>query len=275
MTAVAVVKTGRPTAAGIRHPSGRIKRQRVESMSPTLFHRIINDGIRLGGDPNLGSQLTRLFAKGEITRSQAAAGLHYADLCGRYDRLHPQGRRSVASPSYMVGFRGDPDVADERLTDEIRDTITKRDKDVFDRYKKIRDDVLPAGPWGDLLERLVCEDEIANPANYDEIRWMLNELAEHFAQRDWKAKDRTSNKRKPRRILREIPFSRFPEAASASQAKAATTMAPTSPKRTETWLRVAVAKLRPDLDGEEIEFAARTMQTLRDRERLRAEKAGK
>lgn len=272
MTSVAIVKTGRSTVAGLRHPSGRLKRQGADPIDPAIWHRIRTDAIKGVRDPRLATEFGRRSLHGEFTNAQTAAGFRYAELCGKYERINKL-RRSVASPSYMAGFRGSSDIDEERLTTKELESLNRRREEDSNRYVNARNK-LPGTYWIDEFERLVVEDEMVNPVNLPYLRHMLETLAVYFRSTEWRDKG-TKKPSKSSRALREIPFSRFHEAAGASQAKPATTMAPTSSKRTETWLRVAVAKLRPDLDGEEIEFAARTMQALRDRERLRAGKAGK
>lgn len=246
-----------------RYLCGKIKQQHAQAVSPALLQRIRTDGLRLGADPRLATELGRLWLNGDLSTAQAAAGFRMAEIWGRNDRRLGK-IRSVRSPSYMTGFSGDPDVADERLDDDEKAAKAKREDDVKDAYEGVFK-LLQFSPWYDILERLVVDNEMVNPAYVADIAMVLDRLAAHFRGKGERTTGKQAAQAAKARIRRREP---------PSSTATAATPAAIAPARTD-WQREFIRALRPDLDADGVRQVVETMQALRERDRFRADKGGK
>jgi hypothetical protein len=82
-------------AKGQSHRPIRRRRHQRKSLGP---RRVDWDAqIRIGCNPNLGSEVGTYHLRGELTEAQAFAGHYYAVLAGRYDHFFGLSRRHIPS----------------------------------------------------------------------------------------------------------------------------------------------------------------------------------
>jgi hypothetical protein len=99
-------KQGRPRLAGDRYPSGQLKPvgKQPDGTPPAKIRRAVDLALHGAADPVLATPLGWLRLHNKLTDSQVAAGIAYAKLRGQADRALGLPRRSIASPSYEVGY---------------------------------------------------------------------------------------------------------------------------------------------------------------------------
>jgi hypothetical protein len=140
--------------------------------SGALWRRIVDEGVRFGRvNPQLGSEVGRLFFHGQITAVEAAAASQVAEIYGLYERS--QGlRRTVASPSYESGI-GECDFDDENPDDLLRAHRAKRH---FHELQK----AIPTSRARAVLEQLCVDDHPIGPIDLMDARKLLRRLAVVF-----------------------------------------------------------------------------------------------
>jgi hypothetical protein len=113
---IEATKQGRPRILGDRYPSGQLKprNKQPDGTPPAKIRRAVDLALHGAADPLLATPLGWLRLHGKLTDSQVAAGVAYAKLRGQADRAMGLTRRSIASPSYEVGYgsRGEDAPAD-------------------------------------------------------------------------------------------------------------------------------------------------------------------
>jgi hypothetical protein len=137
-----------------------------------LWRRIVDEGVKFGlVNPLLGSEVGRLLFHGQITEVEAAAAAQVAEIYARHEQA--QGlRRSVASPSYMIGIDGAD--FDEEGAEHIR--RARRAKREFDELQK----AIPTSRARAVLEQLCVDDQPIGPTNLMDCRILLRRLAVKF-----------------------------------------------------------------------------------------------
>jgi hypothetical protein len=162
---IEATKQGRPRIPGDRYPSGQLKprSKQPDGTPPAKIRRAVDLALHGAADPLLATPLGWLRLHGKLTDSQVAAGVAYAKLRGQADRAMGLTRRSIASPSYEVGYgsRGPDAPADANMKSGER-WVSLRQA-IFDA--KIR----PAAHIIDLLDH-VCVLGHA-PALWDQPRF--------------------------------------------------------------------------------------------------------
>jgi hypothetical protein len=257
------LKRGRPAKPGERYTCGRLKPvneilRPSNEMAPALWQRIRAQAIHFGEDARLGSELSRLSMLGVLTGAETAAGMRMAEIYGQYERLEGK-RRSTRSAAYDVGY-GDGEIDEERLTEEERKIRVAREQTIIKTFTDLRDALAPRAR--DMLERLCVEDRRVDNVNIEEIKEMLAGLPAAFGKK-WR--DRKAGPVRPERARR-------PTEAAAHPARPVETV--DLPAKTAH--RMAMTRLRPDLDADQVD-SAWTLQrelaiTLAERERFRREK---
>jgi len=166
---------GRPRKPGERTPCGALKRQRDDGMTVTVWQRIKADGIRVGTDPRLGSQLGRLGMIGDLTAPQVAAGFRVGGIYREFERHHSR-QRSVQSPKYepSCGRR-----AAETETDQDRAVAAER------AYLALQDELSSySSGVRNALEGL-CVDDLSVPSwSISDVRRILTRLARNWLIHD-------------------------------------------------------------------------------------------
>jgi hypothetical protein len=140
--------------------------------SGAMWRRIVDEGVRFGRvNPQLGSEVGRLFFHGQITDVEAAAASQVAEIYGRYERS--QGlRRTVASPSYESGI-DDCDFNEENPDDLLR---ARRAKRYFHELQR----AIPSFTARAVLEQLCVDDHPIGPIDLMDARKLLRRLAVLF-----------------------------------------------------------------------------------------------
>lgn len=109
---------GRGRKNGRRYPSGDLVQ--IPDIAPTKLSRIVRLAMIRAVDPNLGTCVGWLRLRGMLSSAQMSAALKWASLIGQHDRIQGMPRRSVKSPSYELGFRGQgQDIPDDAEYVEI------------------------------------------------------------------------------------------------------------------------------------------------------------
>jgi hypothetical protein len=248
-------KRGRPAKDGERYACGKLKPTPSAEISPAHWQRIKTQAARFGEDARLSSELSRLSLLGHLTTVQTAAGFRMAELYGQYDKTFGM-RRTARSVAYDVG-RGDHELAEERKTEAQRKAEIERTRNIRTKFKKLQQAMAECGPTATpMLEQLCIEDapllqgDIARTADW------LDHIARHFGEK-WK---------------RRKPGPGRPDRARDAQAAADAAKRPKPETAAETAFRTVLAKLRPDLNADEIARAYRIQAVLADRERFRRDK---
>src|SRR6185369_8223603 len=208
----------------------------------------------------LGCELSRLSMMGELTLAQTAAGMRLAEIYGRFERSIGR-RRSAASPAYAIGH-GDPDLAEDRMTDEQLTQLAETRARARQAFLDLQED-LPVYPprARALVEALCVEDRPLEPLALEEAKAVLDHLVRAFGPK-WREK-----KPGPGRPQRSRP-------APSEAPRAAPVQAGDTPAKIA--YRMALRVLRPDLDDSDIERAYKLQTDLQaaisDRERFRQSK---
>lgn len=178
-------RAGRPPLAGERYACGRRKPD-TNARANNIWRRVVDDGIRFGLDPRLGTVIGRLSLHGEITDRQAEAGFHIAKIYGEFERHHRR-CRSTVSPSYARAF-GDPDAAEERMDPDELARLERRVQLATKRYKRLQAiiDDLPVNhdKARDVIERLCVEDREIDACHLGSVRAMLDRIGVKLRKKD-------------------------------------------------------------------------------------------
>jgi hypothetical protein len=246
---------GRKRKPGARYPSGKLKpatKPSTDPISGAEWQRIRQFGRKLGGDPRLASELSRLNLFGELTILQTTAGQRVGEIYGRYEGLAGL-RRSVRSPSYERAY-GDTwgHEEAERAASDAFVTLQKTLDKLAPAPSPIREGSVRKHYLVDALEQLCVENRAVSPVLYPEIRSLLEALAEEWGLS----------------TVRRHP------AGSIRQRQSAPAPAPAKPRLNIdrlSWLRVMRA-MRPDLTDEQLEAAYELAQAHKQREVFRRAK---
>jgi hypothetical protein len=254
-------KPGPKPKSGARYACGKLKPQKQRSeIAPALWARIKANAIRMGEDSRLGCELSRLSMMGELTLAQTAAGMRLAEIYGRFERSIGR-RRSAASPAYAIGH-GDPDLAEDRMTDEQIAQLAETRGRVRQAFLDLQED-LPVYPprARALVEALCVEDRPLEPPALEEAKAVLDHLVRAFGPK-WR--DKKPGPGRPQR------------SRTAPAQVARVTVAPVGDTPAKIAHRMELRVLRPDLDDADIDRAYKLQTDLQsaiaDRERFRRDK---
>lgn len=242
-------RAGRPKQPGDRYPSGR-RKDVGDIVAPTLWRRIKDHAVALGLDLRMASEIGRLSLQQRLTDAECAVAEHVAAAYARCDRLTGKPRRSAVSPSYVRGYGGDPQLAEERLDPAERSEHERRVRRAVRRFERIQD-CFPNAGARELVERICVEDRPIPEQHIPELKILLNRIGAKLGI--------TAAAGIPR--LSDPPRAAPPD---RSQRKRQATLSVAAVAR-------VIGVLRPDLaDNAQVEATIRAIQ---DRERFRAGKA--
>jgi len=163
-------KRGRPRADRPRYPSGKAKPEGA-GITGTALQRL----RALGTNPLLESPLGWLLYRGELGLEEWQAAGKIGEIYGRYDWAMGR-RRSTASPSYEIGFRGESNWESEDEA-EAKATAVRRFGNL---QAEIR--LCPRGVKAS-IEELCVEGRACPPGWLPAVKIALNMLAESFGLR--------------------------------------------------------------------------------------------
>lgn len=255
-----MVAGGRPRKPGERYPSGKLRpapKPTFEPISGAEWQRIRTAGKKLGADPRLSSELSRLNLFGELTIVQTTAGHRVGEIYGRFERAHGR-RRSVRSPSYERAFGADSSADDDReeaaraaflALQETLARLTFVPPAPAGKCPSLSPRTLPRHSLIDALEQLCVEDRPVRPDVLPLVRSLLDHLAVAWGLTTVK-KPHAGSARKPEKT-RAPP----PRVAKTNPINADKT----------AWLRT-MRLMRPDLSEAQLERAYDLAQAIKDRE---------
>lgn len=248
---------GRPPKEGARYDCGR-RKPMGDPRGHAVWQFLKHHGDQLGLDPRLRTELGRLAYAGELTDRQVEAGHLVARIYGDYER-HKRRRRSTASPSYMRSF-GDPDGADDPIDPEELTSLERKIRGATSRFEKLQETirVLPEAQLGAaraILEALCVEDRAVGNAGLEIAAPLLDYIAQCF----------------------DLPGAPAQTPSIAITARRPRRQAPrTAARRTDLdreAFNTVTHAMRPELDADGIQRAWDLFQALKDRSRLRRQKA--
>jgi hypothetical protein len=117
-------RAGRPRKPGLRTKAGRPK-PAGDKGAPTTWRRILDEGVALGLDPRLGTELGRLALHGLLSETQVTAGTFIAGWYAQAAKAIRPPRRMPASPDLNAGRWGNSDLALELLTEDELDRMDR------------------------------------------------------------------------------------------------------------------------------------------------------
>ncbi len=263
-----MAKRGRPKKPGERYPGGQLKH--IDTIAPTLLHRIREHGAKFGIDAKLSTELGRQLLLERINAAQAAGGFKYGEIAGRA-AFYNGGRRYAKSPSYEFGFRG----AEGREGSDVFDDIEARRPEVDgrriysdyelraidaeDKYVDLQFELCKEWTRAQIfaLERVCIDDEAPDPIllhldrNKETVlRRMLNSVVAHFGLTGAPKKNKNNKTSKPVTSLRP-----------QNKTKA--------PREMDLVLSM-IARLRPDLSADHRAVEWHNFCALRERENFRS-----
>lgn len=182
---------GRNRKSGERYPSGKLKpaaKPTAEPISGALYQRIRTHALKLGADPRLASELSRLNLFGELTIVQTTAGHRIAEIYGAYEGLTGL-RRSTRSPSYERAYGGG--MADSLAREEAEKWATIDFLELHGTLEQLlprppaidRTDGtrhIRLHPLANAIEQLCVENRSISPALYEGVRSVLDYLAQKW-----------------------------------------------------------------------------------------------
>lgn len=249
-------KGGRPRKNGERYPSGDVK-PTVEGIAPALWQRIRADGMAKLLDPRFGSELGRLNMRAELTNAQTATGMRIGEIYGRFER-YKRKPRSAKSPSYEMGFGGEPDIAEERMTSEEIAQHEDRVRAATTAWQDLQAK-FPNSAARSIIEMLCVEDRPVPSHHLGDLRKLLDFIAAGFGAK-WKAAKATSALR-----------TKVPEAVKTAPGGELVRQRDSS----LTALELVLRRVAPKLDPDGLKLCEQTFIVLRAREEFRRVKPAK
>src|ERR1700730_2210891 len=168
-----------------RHPSGAKKRAgpTPRAANPGTVWRRIKDNWRdmekIGMNPDLGSEIARLYLFGVLTEAEASAGRLYAEICGRFQRYHGLTRASAASPAYERGYGREDEVERNIRTGTIL-AYERRAKAAKKAWSKLQRAIPNAPAAFDLLNRVCVLNEHAAERDHAALKLLLRKVSDAF-----------------------------------------------------------------------------------------------
>lgn len=271
-------KRGRPQKQGERYPGGKLKPAQKQSgstdrqpISPALWQRIKADGIKLGADPRLTTELGRLALHDELSNAEVSAGFRIAEIYLRFERFH-QRSRSAGGSSFFNAF-----VANDERPIEIgrrqHDEYLDIDREEAEREAKAEFELLqfymPPSHRA-FVEQLCVENRPVNPHVLRGVRITLRYFSELFKD-DKKYRAKMAEKLGRNAYKHKIPSKKKKPTAPAEVAPVEIKKAPEN-KDKSAWFQVQRI-LRPDLTDQQLEEAWAIFIALKARSAFRQAKS--
>jgi hypothetical protein len=265
-------KRGRPRAEGERYPGGKLKRPAgtdKHPIAPALWQRIKTDGIKLGLDPRLATELGRLGLHDELTASEVSAGFRIAQVYGRYEYFHGRTRSAGGSAFFKLFVADLEPLLDVKDRDPLYEFERERAEEEAKAEFQLLQEHMPPSHRA-FVEQLCVENQPINPYALRGVKIVLQYFAKLFAD----------DKRYRARQAKKLAGNDFKMKVAAPKKKAsakrtsepASELKPARINKDKTaWLKIQRI-LRPDLSDEELEKAWRIYNALKAREDFRDEK---
>src|SRR6202035_4086664 len=166
----------------------RIRPKREVTGAPGLIWRRLrgrNDNwqemVKAGMTPDSGSQTGKLFLFGVITGTQASALRLAAEVTGEYDRFHnsPGLKRTVASPSYTRGSRGEDDELNRRIAAGTIDQYTRMANRAKKSWLKLQG-CFPTEEARIMVERIAVDEVEIDSCHHRDLVVVLNRIISRF-----------------------------------------------------------------------------------------------
>jgi hypothetical protein len=189
---VDMAKKGRKRKENVeRYANGRIKRTADgqaqltyrDTLAPTLVRRMLDEELKRCSDPRFGTQLGRLYLRGEILAAEYQAGVKVAEI---YHRVAANNgvRRAARSANWEIESFG----SERRIGTEVRDSAeeTHEDATPYEQRTMAGDKAYKAlcglFPYRErfALERLCIEDQALTSSEIMTARDALQKLVLHF-----------------------------------------------------------------------------------------------
>lgn len=166
-------RAGRPRKTGERYPGGKLKPREEDPRFLVMAKRMAEHTIGTLTDARMGAVIGRMRLKRLLTDAEFAAGMKYAEIVGRYERLTGMPERSAASPSYQRGYGSFAGSANMTVSEAER-----RVKRARKEYLRLQNKLHPS--MRDLVERACCDDREIAESQVDAFKVFLNALAHRF-----------------------------------------------------------------------------------------------
>jgi hypothetical protein len=138
----------------IREPNGRASRATEEKeYAPTRIKRLLDEAATGYGDPEWGTAIGRLYARGKITAPMWAAGKRWAEKVVKYHtaiNAPPPNPKALVLEGRMGGTAPDPD------SDEGRKRAAK-DEQAVTEFLTAHGVLVGAGMISEAMVRSACE----------------------------------------------------------------------------------------------------------------------
>jgi hypothetical protein len=174
-------------SAGYRSPSGRKRpkftpRHAGANNIKVRMRRNWDLMRKHGADPVWGSAVGIMHLDGILTDAEADAAIYYAEVCGRYDRYHPNKDgalpRSARAQSYDFGNRAaDTEIERHNQNGSIK-AYEKRAKKTQQLWDKIQAEI--PGALRDRVDQLCLLDERPPYGCWLEVKSSLGRIAAKF-----------------------------------------------------------------------------------------------
>lgn len=251
-------RTGRKRKQGERKPSGDLKQSGGEGIAGAVWQRIRINGIKIGSDPRLGTQVGTLSCMRELTDAQTVTAFRIGEI---YHRFYRAKRLRVVpkSPSYEIGSLGSADLAEERMSEEQLAAHEVEIKRAEAAWRKV-DEVLRGlhGSLRQAIHDLCVRDVSINSMLLRDVRQVLDAIALRLNE------DRRGGKTLPKLglVLR----------SSAADPRIVAAAVPRQADAQLSALEAVVRRLRKDLGDDDVVQIKQIWLALVDRYRFRATK---
>jgi len=195
MAGAIVVETPPSTVAGIRRePNGRHQRvKHARHAGANVIKKRYADNwqamVRLGARAEWGSPLGILYLEGALSEREASAGKLYAEIAGKYDRLHGFSRRGVKSQAYEQSFGRDFDEVEHARQSGTIVAYESRARKAKKRWLKVQAKI-PNDHARTIVEQVCLYEQPIASADVDDLARILGHIAGAFGLRDGEAEPR-------------------------------------------------------------------------------------
>jgi hypothetical protein len=135
---------------------------------------------KIGANPDLGTIPGKMYLHKIITASQASALRLYGEVVGRYDRFQsPDLRRTVASPAYQRGSKGEDGEVQRRIetgTIQQYERMANRARKAFNKLNGC----IPTEEGRRLLEEIAINDREVESIYHRDIKVILDRIVSRF-----------------------------------------------------------------------------------------------
>jgi hypothetical protein len=160
----------------------RTRHRNIDGNPGTKWRRIRDnweDLKKIGMNPDLGTMVGKLFLFEIISARQASAARLYAEVIGRHDRFHGTIRRTVASPAYERGARGQDDEIEKRIKSGTIlqfERMAKRAKKAWNKLQAC----IPNDRARCIVEDICLFDKEIDSIYHDDLVKILDRVADKF-----------------------------------------------------------------------------------------------